>query len=45
VESTTPWRRLGAPGDIAKTALFLGSDDAEWMTGSTLVVDGDYSAR
>jgi NAD(P)-dependent dehydrogenase (short-subunit alcohol dehydrogenase family) len=45
VTGMTPWPRLGVPEDIAKAALFLASDDAEWVTGSTLAVDGGYTAR
>jgi NAD(P)-dependent dehydrogenase (short-subunit alcohol dehydrogenase family) len=33
-------RRLGTPEDIAAAAAFLASDDAAWITGQTLVVDG-----
>jgi NAD(P)-dependent dehydrogenase (short-subunit alcohol dehydrogenase family) len=35
-----PMRRIGEPEDIAKAALFLAGDDASWMTGQTMVVDG-----
>jgi len=35
-----PLGRIGEPDDIAKAALFLCSDDASWITGSTLTVDG-----
>ena len=35
-----PLRRLGHPEDIAGVVAFLGSSDAAWMTGQTLVVDG-----
>jgi NAD(P)-dependent dehydrogenase (short-subunit alcohol dehydrogenase family) len=35
-----PLRRLGEPDDIAPAAVFLASDDARWVTGHTLVVDG-----
>ena len=35
-----PLRRLGAPADIARTARFLLSDDAAYITGQTLFVDG-----
>lgn len=45
VHEATPWPRLGTPEDIARAALFLASDDAEWVTGSLLVVDGGYTAR
>ncbi len=36
--------RPGAAEDIARAALFLASDDSEWITGANLVVDGGYSA-
>lgn len=32
--------RLGMPEDIAAAAAFLASDDAAWITGQTLVIDG-----
>jgi NAD(P)-dependent dehydrogenase (short-subunit alcohol dehydrogenase family) len=35
-----PLRRLGDPADIANAALFLASDAASWITGTTTVVDG-----
>ncbi|PWH18221.1 MAG: NAD(P)-dependent oxidoreductase [Ardenticatenia bacterium] len=35
-----PWRRLGTPEDIAKAVAYLASDDADFVTGTTLVVDG-----
>jgi len=41
----TPWPRLGRVDDVAKAALFLASDDAEWMTGSMLTLDGGFVAR
>jgi NAD(P)-dependent dehydrogenase (short-subunit alcohol dehydrogenase family) len=34
---------LGQPGEIAEVALMLASDDASFMTGQTLVVDGGYT--
>ncbi|MEA1785567.1 SDR family oxidoreductase [Arenibacter sp. GZD96] len=37
---TTLLQRLGTPEDIAKLALFLTSDDASWITGSTFTIDG-----
>jgi NAD(P)-dependent dehydrogenase (short-subunit alcohol dehydrogenase family) len=40
VAAHIPARRLGEPDDIASAALFLTSDAASWITGSTLVVDG-----
>ncbi|MBX9976642.1 MAG: SDR family oxidoreductase, partial [Alphaproteobacteria bacterium] len=35
-----PLGRDGKPEDIAKAALFLASDDASWMTGHIMVIDG-----
>jgi NAD(P)-dependent dehydrogenase (short-subunit alcohol dehydrogenase family) len=39
-----PLGRIGEPEDIAKAALFLASDDASWITGETLAVDGGLMA-
>ncbi len=36
--------RFGLPRDIGRAAVFLASDDAEWITGASLVVDGGYIA-
>ncbi|MGI8418722.1 MAG: SDR family NAD(P)-dependent oxidoreductase [Nakamurella sp.] len=41
--SGIPLRRLAASGDHAGAAVFLCSDDAGWVTGSCLVVDGGFS--
>ena len=35
-----PWGRLGRPEEVAKGVAFVLSDDAEYMTGGTLTVDG-----
>ena len=43
--SMHPIGRLGAASDIAKGILFLASDDASFMTGAGLVVDGGYTAQ
>ncbi len=40
VAATYPLRRLGVPEDVAGVVAFLLSDDAAWMTGQVLVVDG-----
>ena len=39
----TPLGRLETPEDVAKVVAFLASDDAKWITGVTLPVDGGYS--
>ena len=39
-----PIGRLGEPEEIAKGILFLASDDASFITGSELVIDGGYTA-
>ncbi len=38
----TPLSRLGTPEDIAKAVLFLSSDDASFITGQVLSVDGGF---
>jgi len=37
-------RTLGTPGDIAAGAVFLASDEAAWITGTDLKIDGGWSA-
>jgi NAD(P)-dependent dehydrogenase (short-subunit alcohol dehydrogenase family) len=39
-----PLGRFGEPEDVARAALFLASDDARYVTGHTLAVDGGYLA-
>lgn len=36
----TPLGRIGQPDDIAKVAVFLASDDAEWINGEKINVSG-----
>jgi 3-oxoacyl-[acyl-carrier protein] reductase len=43
IKKMIPMRRLGQPDDIAKTAVFLASDAACYMTGQVLTVDGGLS--
>ena len=42
--SAVPFGRLGTPQDIARAVLFIGSDDAPFVTGHILTVDGGMSA-
>lgn len=39
-----PKRRIGRPADIAATAAFLSSDEADYITGTTIYVDGGWLA-
>lgn len=40
VSAPYPLKRLGVPDDIGSVVTFLLSDDAAWMTGQTLTIDG-----
>ena len=40
-----PFGRTGLPIDIAEAVLFLASDEAGYVTGQELVVDGGYLVR
>jgi 3-oxoacyl-[acyl-carrier protein] reductase len=40
MERSVPLGRLGTPRDVANAALFLASDEAAYVTGTTVVVDG-----
>ena len=35
-----PWKRAADPEEIARLAVFLASDDTDYVTGSTYVMDG-----
>ncbi|MBM3490610.1 MAG: glucose 1-dehydrogenase [Alphaproteobacteria bacterium] len=41
----TPLGRFGTPADIAMGCLYLASDEASWVTGSELVIDGGMTAN
>lgn len=41
-QDAQPMHRVGEALDIAKAALFLASDDSEWITGTAMVVDGGF---
>ena len=40
VEEEIPWGRLGTPEEIAAAIAWLASDEAEYVVGTTLFVDG-----
>ncbi|MDA4113571.1 MAG: SDR family oxidoreductase [Thaumarchaeota archaeon] len=42
---STILKKIGTPADVAKAALFLVSDDASWVTGTAMTVDGGYLVR
>ncbi|KAF2998986.1 hypothetical protein E8E13_007623 [Curvularia kusanoi] len=44
IEGMHPFRGLGLPEDIARAAVFLASEEASWVTGIGLPVDGGYSS-
>jgi NAD(P)-dependent dehydrogenase (short-subunit alcohol dehydrogenase family) len=43
-EAATPLGRLARPEEIAGVALFLASEDASYVTGAEIAVDGGYTA-
>jgi NAD(P)-dependent dehydrogenase (short-subunit alcohol dehydrogenase family) len=45
VGEVVPMRRLGAARDVADAIVYLASDEARFVTGSSLVVDGGYTAQ
>jgi NAD(P)-dependent dehydrogenase (short-subunit alcohol dehydrogenase family) len=42
IESRIPMKKLGRPADVAKLALFLASDDANYITGQVYGVNGGF---
>lgn len=42
---TTPWGAWGRAEDVARQAVGLASEDAAWVVGAGIVVDGGYSAQ
>ncbi len=45
LDSLHPVGHVGEPADIAYGALYLASDEAKFVTGSELVIDGGYTAQ
>ena len=45
IESMHPMGRLGEPEEVAQAILFLASDEASFITGAILAVDGGYLAQ
>ncbi len=43
--SEIPWGRFGRPDEVASVALFLASDESEYVTGSTYYVDGGLTQQ
>jgi len=43
--AATPMKRLGKAEEMAKAVLYLASEDSSFMTGSSLIVDGGYTAQ
>jgi glucose 1-dehydrogenase len=41
----TPMPRLGVPADVANAAVFLASDEATFMTGAIIMVDGGWTTK
>lgn len=44
INAMTPMQRLGQPEEVANAILFLASDEASYITGAELAIDGGYSA-
>lgn len=45
MKNQTPLRRIAEPEELAKAIAFLASEDASYITGEVLVVDGGYSLK
>lgn len=45
IDALTPWGEWGEPEDVARCAVFLASDDAGYVTGLMMAIDGGYTAQ
>ena len=45
MSASQPLGRIGEPEDVAHSVLYLASDEAIWVTGAVLVIDGGSTAR
>jgi len=45
LDALHPLGGTGTPDDIAWGVVYLASDQARWVTGAELVIDGGYTAR
>jgi len=45
LEGSTPYPRLGEPEDIAMAAVYLASDESDFVNGEVLVVDGGWIVK
>jgi NAD(P)-dependent dehydrogenase (short-subunit alcohol dehydrogenase family) len=43
ISNSVPLGRFGTPDEIAKAVVFLASDDASYITGTELFVDGGFA--
>jgi NAD(P)-dependent dehydrogenase (short-subunit alcohol dehydrogenase family) len=45
MQKLTGLGRLGQPEEVAQAVVFLASDESSFVTGTSLLVDGGYTAR